>query len=404
MRYPVRLITTRSRKKIEDHLKAACVDDEGIRIITQKTDILIIKVSNVPAAAANIIKQQLLSLGGDAAVHRDVITGSPDSSDVYVVSDRRHLSALAGKLESQPFKLSKLGRDIESLLETRDNPPRTISLAEGELDLSDTPLIMGVLNVTPDSFSDGDLYTDPGRAVDRALEMAADGAAIIDLGGESSRPGARDCSIEEELARITPVLQRLSGKLKVPLSIDTRKKEVARAAIDAGAVIINDISGLRQDPGMVSTAVEAGAAVIIMHMQGRPETMQINPSYEDPVTEIIEWLDGRTKELISNGLEAGKIIIDPGIGFGKRLNDNLCIIDEIGDFHVLGLPVCVGYSRKSFIGAITGTDTGGRLHGGLAVLGRCIEAGVQIVRVHDVRETADFIKVWKAVKKEENDI
>jgi dihydropteroate synthase len=404
MHYPVRLITTRSRKKIEDHLKDAGVDDEGIRIIKQKTEILIIKVNNVPAAAANIIKQQLLSLGGDAAVHRDVITGRPDSSDVYLVADRRRLSVLAGKLDKQPFKLSGLGRDIEKLLDTRDNPPRTISLPGGELDLTDAPLIMGVLNVTPDSFSDGNLYIEPERAAERALEMADEGAAIIDVGGESSRPGAMDCSAEEELARVMPVLQRLAGNLKVPVSIDTRKKEVARAAIDAGADIINDISGLRHDPGMLSAAVEHGAAVIIMHMQGRPETMQRSPVYDDPVTEIIEWLEERTRESISKGLSAGKIIIDPGIGFGKRLDDNLHIIDEIGDFHALGFPVCVGYSRKSFIGAITGGDPGGRLSGGLAVLGRCIEAGVQIVRVHDVKETAEFIKVWKTVKREETDI
>jgi len=227
--------------------------------------------------------------------------------------------------------------------------------------------------------------------------MVEEGAGIIDIGAESTRPGAVETSAEEELARAIPVLRKLAGKVAVPLSIDTRKAAVARAAVAEGASIINDISALRHDPAMVETAIETGAAVVAMHMQGRPETMQREPRYDDAVGEIYAWFAERTAALIRAGIDPSAIIIDPGIGFGKRLEDNVRVIGEIGDFHGLGFPVMAGYSRKSFIGNITGRDAAGRLPGGFAALARCLDAGVQIIRVHDVAETVDFIKVRQAI-------
>lgn len=400
-RYPLRLVPLHARRTTERLLAGAGVDPAGIRIITQKTYSLMLQVEGVPAPAANILKQQLLSLGGDAAVHRDVITGRPDPTTVYIVGDARRLGELSGKLAYQPFGLQELGGEIDSLLERLGNPPRAVSIPGGTLDLHEIPLVVGILNVTPDSFSDGGLYLDPDAARDRAQQMAAEGAAIIDIGGESTRPGARALTAREELDRITVALEKVAAAVNVPVSIDTQKADVARAALEAGAAIINDTSGLRCDPRMVEAAVETGAAVVIMHMQGTPETMQDTPHYDDAVSEIIEWLDVRTAALIASGVQRDKIIVDPGIGFGKRLEDNLALVEEIAAFHGLGFPVLVGYSRKSFLGGITGREPAERIYGGLAALGKCLEGGVQFVRVHDVKETIDFIKVWRALEQEE---
>lgn len=400
-RYPLRLVPLHAQRTTERLLTDAGVDPAGVRIITQKTDILMFQVERVTAPAANILKQQLLSLGGDAAVHRDVITGRPDSTTVYIVGDTRRLGELSGKLAYQPFGLPELGERIVTLLERLGNRPRAVSLPRGMLDLREIPIVVGILNVTPDSFSDGGLYLDPDAACDRARQMVAEGAAIIDIGGESTRPGSRSMTAREELSRVMGPLEKIAGAVNVPISIDTRSAEVARAAIEAGAAIINDISGLGHDPQMVEVAADTGAAVIVMHMQGAPETMQDDPHYDDAVSEIITWLDERTTALIARGVPREKIIVDPGIGFGKRLGDNLAIIEEIAAFHGLGFPILVGYSRKSFIGGITGREPAERIYGGLAALGKCLQAGVQLVRVHNVMETADFIKVWRALEQED---
>jgi dihydropteroate synthase len=257
---------------------------------------------------------------------------------------------------------------------------------------------MGILNVTPDSFSDGGLFADPSAAADRAARMIEEGASIIDIGGESSRPGAGELDPAEELDRVAPVLEKISGLDGAVISIDTRHSMVAREAIRLGASIINDISGFTHDHGMTGIAADTGAAVVIMHMKGSPENMQDDPRYDDAPDEISAWLEAAADRLVAGGIARDKIIVDPGIGFGKRLEDNLEIIDRIGDLHTLGYPVLVGHSRKSFIGAITGRDgPGERLSGGLAAAGICLDAGIQILRVHDVRETVDYMKVWQAI-------
>lgn len=399
MRYPIRLISSREKGSFARYLAEAGVDPHGIRIIEKKADLLILRVDRVSAPAANILKQQLLSIGGDAAVHREVITGNPSLSSVHIISDRGRLAQLPAKLARQPFGLAELGSGIERLLEAVERPPANISLPSGAIDLTAGPIVAGVLNVTPDSFSDGSAFLDPGRALEKAAAMIEEGAGILDIGGESTRPGAAEVDAAEELSRVMPVLGKLAGTVTIPISIDTRKATVARAAMEAGAAIINDVSGLRHDPAMVETAVATRAAVAVMHMQGIPESMQRDPRYEDPTSEIIAWFEERTGELMRAGIDPAKIIIDPGIGFGKRLQDNLSIIAEIGDFRGLGFPVMIGYSRKSFIGTITDHGASGRLAGGLAALAKCLAGGVGIVRVHDVKETVDFIKVWNAIER-----
>lgn len=255
--------------------------------------------------------------------------------------------------------------------------------------------IMGILNVTPDSFSDGGKYLDVNSAVSHALQMEKDGAYIIDVGGESTRPGTDPVAEKEELSRVLPVIERIRDKSHVLISIDTYKSGVAEKALRAGANYINDISGLRGDPEMTDVAREFECPVVVMHMKGTPKTMQKNPTYEDVCVEINDFFTERIAILSQFGIN--KIILDPGIGFGKRLEDNLTLIRCCDIFLQHGLPVMVGPSRKSFIGAITGQPEDKRLAGTLAAVQMLVEKGVNILRVHDVRETRDFLQMLTAL-------
>jgi dihydropteroate synthase len=255
------------------------------------------------------------------------------------------------------------------------------------LDFSGRTLVMGILNVTPDSFSDGGRYYEPEQAIIHGIELIRAGADILDIGGESTRPGSESVSADEQISRVIPVVENLSKRTPVPISIDTTSVEVARAAIDAGASIINDISGLRFEPEMAALAAEREVPVIIMHMMGLPRTMQISPSYVDPVGEIKSFLAERVEWAVREGISREKIIIDVGIGFGKRLEDNLAILKHIDNFFDLGLPVLVGHSRKSFIGMLTGEPVEQRDSATLAVSMFLAAHGVHILRVHDVEPT-----------------
>jgi len=267
----------------------------------------------------------------------------------------------------------------------------------GRLDFSAGCLVMGVLNVTPDSFSDGGEFFDPDKAVEHGLQMAADGAAIIDVGGESTRPGSDSVSVDEQIQRVVPVIEALCKKTDVPVSIDTYKFEVARAALDAGAGMINDITAL-SDERVGELAAERQVPVVLMHMQGTPATMQIEPKYDDVVGEVLEFLVSRAKRAEKFGISKEMIFIDPGIGFGKTLEHNLLLLRNIDKFVVAGYRVFVGTSRKRFIGNITGKEKPAeRIFGTAATVALCAVAGVSIVRVHDVAEMADVIKVANAV-------
>ncbi len=255
-----------------------------------------------------------------------------------------------------------------------------------ELNPDGRVLIMGILNVTPDSFSDGGRFLSPDAAVERALAMEKEGADIIDVGGESSRPGADPVPVEEELRRVLPVLERLRGKLRIPISIDTTKAEVAEAALRAGASIVNDISALRFDPAMAPLVAEFGAGLVLMHMLGTPKTMQQAPHYEDVVTEVRDFLAERAQYAQSQGIPREAIAVDPGIGFGKTVEHNLELLRRLPELVELGFPVLVGPSRKSFIGAILGLGVEERLEGTLAACAVAVVRGADILRVHDVKE------------------
>jgi dihydropteroate synthase len=272
-----------------------------------------------------------------------------------------------------------------------------IALPRGrKLDLSGPSVVMGIVNCNGDSFFP------PSRAlgaaaVERALAMVHDGAGIIDLGAESTRPGAAYISAPEETERLLPVIEGIRRHSDIPLSVDTRKAEVARSCLEAGADIINDISALEDDPGMGRVCGERGAAVVLMHKRGTPADMQDDPHYEDAAAEVGAYLREVADRATRQGIDRGRIILDPGIGFGKRLEDNLGILNRLAEIRGSGYPLLMGVSRKGFIGKLTGNSTGERLPGTLAVEAWCVLRGAQILRVHDVRETADLVKVLWAI-------
>ncbi len=263
--------------------------------------------------------------------------------------------------------------------------------------LGQKPLIMGIVNVTPDSFSDGGRFLDRDKATLHALKLADEGADIIDIGGESSRPGAERVTVEEELSRVMPVIEAISQKIDIPISIDTTKSEVASRALDAGASIVNDISALRFDEKIGSVAAEHGAYLILMHMRGTPETMQQDTKYDDIIGEISAFLKSAAQKAIGMGVSPEKIILDPGIGFGKSVDGNLTILKNLHRFLALGYPLMVGVSRKSFIGKILNLETGERLEGSIAAACYAILNGADIVRVHDVAATKKALTVLEHI-------
>jgi dihydropteroate synthase len=256
--------------------------------------------------------------------------------------------------------------------------------------------IMGVVNVTPDSFSDGGLYLDPGAAIAHGKELAAQGAAILDVGGESTRPGAASVSADEELRRIEPVVSGLADAA-AEISIDTSKAEVARAALDAGATIVNDVTALRGDPEMAALVADRGAGLVLMHMVGDPRTMQANPEYGDVVAEVRDFLAARLAAAVATGVDESRIWIDPGIGFGKTDRHNLELLRGLGALAALGRPIVIGTSRKSFIGRTDGSAIDERLGGTIATSILAAAAGASVLRVHDVREMAEALDVASAV-------
>ena len=259
-------------------------------------------------------------------------------------------------------------------------------------------LIMGILNVTPDSFSEPGAFRSPGAAVDHARRMADEGADVIDIGGESTRPGAEPVPIEDELGRVIPVVRQLAKALSIPLSVDTFKAEVAEQALDAGASFINDVTALRGDALMAGVAARSKAGVILMHMQGTPRTMQVQPQYDDVVEDVAAALADRIRVAEAAGIARERLMIDPGLGFGKTLEHNLALLRRLDRFVAMGLPVVIGPSRKSFIGALTGAPVDQRLAGTLACVAWAQQCGAHLVRVHDVKPAADVLAMLGAIE------
>jgi dihydropteroate synthase len=278
-----------------------------------------------------------------------------------------------------------------------DKPANNLIWPTGTLDFSGGAIVMGVLNVTPDSFSDGGQFDDVDRAVAHGIEMTRQGAAIIDIGPESSRPGSDPVSVEDQIARAVPIIEQLSAKIDIPISIDTTNPTVAKAALDAGAAIINDITALA-DEAMAKLAAERQVPVILMHMQGTPQIMQIDPQYDDVVTEVLRFLLERARIAEEAGIAREHLILDPGIGFGKTTEHNLQLLRELEVICDQGYRVLIGASRKRFIGQITGKDIpADRIFGTAATTAIAVANGASIIRVHDVAETVDVVKVANAI-------
>ncbi len=274
---------------------------------------------------------------------------------------------------------------------------RHIKCGNYTLELGKRTLVMGIVNVTPDSFSDGGRFLNSEKAIEHAKLLANQGADIIDIGGESTRPGSESVTLEEEKRRVIPVIEGISEEISIPISIDTCKSEVAKTALDKGASMINDISAMRFDSKIVDVALEHNAPIILMHMKGTPKNMQLNPSYTSVMGEIKEFLRDRVKFAISKGMERDSIIIDPGIGFGKTTEHNYEIIRNLRELKELDLPVLIGPSRKSFIGNTLGLEVDDRLEGTLATITMCVMNGADMVRVHDVKEVLRVVRMTDAI-------
>jgi len=396
-----RILNINSLQDARRELEKINVSSQGIEVMAPKAIGLSIKITNVKVGAANILKQEMLSIGGDAAVARGVVNGKLEFSDIILLGNLDKIEKLVKKLNYQTiFGLPEIKQDLINIIDNLENPRSKILNCNGtKLALNNTK-IMGILNVTPDSFSDGNQYFGADKAVERALEMITEGADIIDIGAESTRPGAQKVSAETEIERVIPVINELRKQTDIPISIDTTKSEVAKEALQAGASILNDISALQFDADMIKVLQDfSEVPVVLMHMQGTPETMQDNPHYEDVIEEILLFFEERINFCEENGIHRERIVIDPGIGFGKRQEDNLIILKKISEFKCLGVPIILGASRKSFIGNIYNSDASERLAGSLASTAFVFQNDIEIIRVHDIKEQKNFLKVMKEIRK-----
>jgi dihydropteroate synthase len=396
MTYSVRLLAARSSAEAQRELAEINIDPFNIRNMAPKMVHRLLLLEGVNSRELGMLKQEMLSLGGDAALSANMPEGD-NSCVAILMGSEKQLRRLCGILAEHPFGLPSLAAEIRRLLDMDANPPARWEIGKRAIDLSRRPCIMGVLNVTPDSFSDGNRFFSTEKAVERAIEMEEEGADIIDIGGESTRPFARPVDVEEETRRVIPVIEGLAGRLKIPVSIDTYKAAVAEKAVSAGAEIVNDISALMFDERMVEVVAATGAGLVLMHTRARPSVMQRETEYTSIISEIFRVLLKSVTRAESAAIDRKRIVIDPGLGFGKNVEGNLEILRRLAEFRSIGCPVMVGPSRKSFIGHILGRETGERLFGTAATLAIALANGASVFRVHDVKEMRDVLDVSMAL-------
>ncbi len=380
----LRLRYYNSLAALEKEYESIGCDLAGIKIMNQKGIFLTIKVEALQLRAAIILKQEMMALGGEVVVSRDVMTLKPEKTDVLILGTEKQCQKLIMKLYQQPFGCKELAEQLKTILEKRLYEEHGAWNIKERIFNFKKPIIMGIVNITPDSFSDGGKFLNPDTAIAQAKQLIAEGADILDLGAESSRPGSDPVSAEEELKRLLPVLQALKNdnSIKIPISIDTYKPEVAEACLKHDADIINDITGM-QNPAMRKVAAERKVPVIMMHMQGTPKTMQENPQYNDVVDDIISFFEQQITLCEQEGVT--QIICDPGIGFGKTVEQNLEILKRLKEFQILGKPLLIGTSRKSFINKAIGGTPEDRVEGTIASNVIACMNGAHIFRVHDVK-------------------
>jgi dihydropteroate synthase len=388
-----RVIALANQKEAAAELSIIGSDRRGVELMAPKSVLRAVKVTSLRPVAANIIKQEMLSFGGEAATNYGSINLSAKTTDVLILGTIKQFNQLTNKLINHQFGLPQVAREIATALDNYELTPKPI----GKFIFGQRTYVMGILNVTPDSFSDGGRYRSVEAAIEHGRQMIADGADIIDVGGESSRPGAKPVSTQEEITRVVPVIKKLAQVKGAFISIDTTKAKVAAVAIDAGAKMVNDISALRFDRAMGKIIAAAKVPVCLMHMQGRPQTMQKKPVYTDLIGEIMaDYYEGLAIAKRA-GILLEKIILDPGIGFGKTVAHNLEILRRLREFKVLGQPILVGTSRKSVIGQVLGLPVAERLMGTAATVSLAINNGADLVRVHDVKELRQVVQMSDAI-------
>ncbi len=378
-----------------DELKPS---EQGRAIMAPKMVNRAVRVDNVDTKAANILKQNMLSIGGEVSLPREVFDYGGMKVSAVISGNLKHYKLLISKLKRQPFGLKALAAELEQVLRpcfTQES--RMLRLGGREYDLGERTLVMGVVNVTPDSFSDGGRFFDARAAVEHALRLEEEGADILDIGGESTRPGSDFITLDEELRRVMPVLEEVVDRAGVPVSIDTTKAEVAHRALRAGCAMVNEVSAMRLDAEMLPLVADEGVPVCLMHMLGMPKDMQADPRYGDVIGEISAFLRERADAAVAAGVDPRNIMVDPGVGFGKTVEHNLEIVRRLNEFTSLGYPLLLGASRKSFIGRILGLPEDERVEGTAASVALGIAKGADIIRVHDVREMVRVARVADAI-------
>ncbi len=393
----VRCLPIANANEAIHQMRKVGVDPTGVKLMEGETLHFNLKVEGIDPRKANLLKQEMLSLGGDVAVDGRGLDCSAKQTDALLMGTQKHFERLILRLEQYPG-LDSLGQSIKEAIKNISKTHYSIRCRKKTLVLGKRTLLMGVLNVTPDSFSDGGLFLDKGKAISHGLRMVEEGADILDIGGESTRPGSKPLELEEELRRVIPVIESIAKQVDVPISIDTYKSAVAKRAIDAGAEIINDISGLHFDPGLAQVAAEGDIPIVLMHIRGTPETMQRDTHYDSLFSEILRYLMDSIQVAESAGLDPRQIIIDPGIGFGKSVENNLLIIKNLYEFRILGKPILLGTSRKSFIGRILNTGVEDRLEGTISSIAIGAFNGAHIIRSHDVLQAKKAIAVADAIR------
>ncbi|RLF48183.1 MAG: dihydropteroate synthase [Thermoplasmata archaeon] len=376
-------------------LKRIGVHEDAIKIMLPKLFHLNIKFKEMMPQDAIILKQEMLAAGGDAAIAEKALPPYTEKTDILLMGNKKQMVRVANKVKKQYDRLKKIGEEIEKIMENLEKRVE-MKIGSKTFRFGEQTYIMSILNVTPDSFYNGGKYSTLENAVERAKQMEKEGADIIDVGGESTRPFSQPVDAEEEMKRVLPVIEEIKKEVKVPISIDTYKPEVAEKAIEKGADMVNDVKALRSE-GMAEVIKEYDVPVCIMHMKGEPKNMQEKPYYEDVVEEIYEFLKQRIDFAVENGIDDNKIIIDPGIGFGKRtgegIEDNCEIIARLMELKSLGKPLLIGISRKTFIGNIIKASVEERLEGSLGAEATAIANGADILRCHDVLETKRMARV-----------
>ncbi|HWP98151.1 MAG TPA: dihydropteroate synthase [Syntrophomonadaceae bacterium] len=391
-----RAVFINNQREARLYLEEIGVDPGAYPYLLPKAQYRCLKLKNISCPAAVIIKQEMLSKGGEAAIKRNALTFTGET-DVLLMGTLKHYDLLVEKLRVQPFGLKSLARDIENILENLEEENWSIALPGGRtLELQQRTLIMGILNVTPDSFSDGGRYLDPIDAVTRGIQMAEEGADIIDIGGASSRPDAKLADQEEERKRLLPVVKSLVAE-NLLVSVDTFRADIARECLEMGAHIINDIGSLRMDSGLIDVLSEYKAPLVVMHNRMQLDRGQ---PYQDLVADIINDLRETMNRAQEAGIPENCLIVDPGLGFGKTPEQNRILVKHLGEFKSLGRPILIGASRKRFIGTTLNLDTDERLEGSLAVLSMAVMNGASIVRVHDVKESKRVVDMIDAVRNE----